>query len=1038
MEATDGSEPITFENIAPAGTNPEEIALFDSALGGGEANLAASPFSVCPSLSVCKYPEGPFAGFFPPLSPQQKFVVAVLVKVPPAFEGTLEDTFKVSGGGAPSGEISASNTASADPPFGKLGFKSSLSDQAGNPYTQAGGHPYKFTTEFNFATYSYAKYSGYPTAFGIPGWVGSGTEPLHDPKEIITDLPPGLLANPQGVPHCTLADYFAQECSLKSQVGVLGLRLFGYTEGDLHALEPVYNLQPSPAYPGQLGATIASLPIILINAGVRSASDYGVTATNVASEAGLSRVRLTLWGVPADPSHDNQRRGECATVHSEFISAEAFERKCEAESGGGNPAEVEPTPFLTMPTECSGNQLPIASRYNSWQVQDEYGEASTSFPAVDGCNALSFNPSIEARPTTNLADASSGLEFKLHVPQNEDPEGVATPALKEAVVKLPAGLTINPSSAGGLTGCSEAEIGLHVEAPAACPDASKLGTAEVHTPLLLEPLKGFLYLATPHSNPEHSLLAGYISLEGSGVRVKLPGRFESDPQSGQITARFSENPQVPFEDLQLNIFGGARGSLRTPAVCGTYETTSSLTPFSAPESGPPATPTTTFTTKAAAHEGESCATATGAEPSAPLLRAGTETPRAGIYSPFSLKLVREDGSQEVTGVETALPPGLVGRLAGIPYCPDSAIAAASTKSGAEEKASPSCPASSEIGTIDVGAGAGPTPIHVPGHVYLAGPYKGAPVSVEIITPAVAGPFDLGTVAVRAALYVNPETAQITARSDEIPHILEGIPLDIRSVTLKLNRSQFTLNPTSCEEMHFAGTATSLLGVASPLSQRFQLGGCSALAFKPKLALRLEGGLKRRGHPALTSVLTMPPGGANIASAVVALPPTEILDNAHIKSPCTRVQFAAGSCPPGSVLGSARAITPLLDQPLEGPVYLMTGFGHKLPDLVADLNGQIHVILDGKVDSTKAGGLRTTFAAVPDAPVTKFVLKLAGAKKGLLQNRVSLCANPQSATALFTGQNGESVELTPKLAVLCRKGGKRHGKHHHRAGRRRAG
>ena len=288
----------------------------------------------------------------------------------------------------------------------------------------------------------------------------------------------------------------------------------------------------------------------------------------------------------------------------------------------------------------------------------------------------------------------------------------------------------------------------------------------------------------------------------------------------------------------MRIFGGALGAFRTPGACGSYETTSELTPFSAPESGPPATPTSTFATTAARSRRRSLRHRRGCRAERSRLVAGTETPQAGAYSPFSLRLVREDGSQEVTGVETTLPPGLVGRLAGIPYCPDSAIAAASTKSGAEEQASPSCPAASEIGTIDVGAGAGPTPIHVPGHVYLAGPYKGAPLSVVIITPAVAGPFDLGTVAVRAALYVNPETAQITARSDEIPHILEGIPLDIRSVTLKLNRSQFTLNPTSCEEMHFAGAATSLLGVASPLSQRFQVGGCSALAFKPKLALRL--------------------------------------------------------------------------------------------------------------------------------------------------------------------------------------------------------
>ena len=680
-----------------------------------------------------------------------------------------------------------------------------------------------------------------------------------------------------------------------------------------------------------------------------------------------------------------------------------------------------------MPTECSGEPLTVRGRYNYWQAPDQFATDSAELPAVEGCNALTFEPTIEARPTTNLADAPSGFEFHMHVPQNEDPEGVATPELKEAVVALPKGLNINPASGEGLTGCTEAQIGLHSERPAHCPDASKLGTALVHTPLLSQPLDGFLYLATPHENPSGALLAGYIALEGSGIRIKLPGTFETNPETGQITTKFLQNPQLPFEDLELNLFGGARGALRTPALCGSYETTSSLTPFSAPESGLPATPSTTFATSAAAHEGEQCSTSAAGEPNAPLMRAGTETPQAGIFSPFALRLIRQDGSQEVTSVETSLPKGLIGRLAGVPYCFDSAIAAASQKSGAEEKASPSCPAASEVGTVDVGAGAGPTPIHVPGRVYLAGPYKGAPISLAIITPALAGPFDLGTVVVRAALFVDPETTQITAKSDQIPHILEGIPLDVRSITMKLNRPNFTLNPTSCEEKHFTGQASTLLGAVSALDQRFQVVGCDALAFKPKLSLALKGGYKRRGHPALTAVVKMPSGGANIASTQVVLPPTEILDNAHIQSPCTRVQFAANACPPGSVLGSARAETPLLDQPLEGPVYLMTGFGHKLPDLVVDLNGQIHVVLDGVVGSSKAGGLRTSFEAVPDAPVSKFVLKLQGAHRGLVQNSVNLCKAPQRASAVFTGQNAKSAELNPALKVSCGK----HRKHHRR-------
>ena len=1025
-----GDEPssgeIKVENILPSGLNAEGVKFFFSVTDG--ANLAE--FGSCPSLSECIFPGLLVFFGIHSVAPGQKMVMTVLAEVPGGVEGPLEDVAKVYEEGNLVGEGSAENAASANPTFGTFHFDAALTEASGNPYTQAGGHPYEFITEFNFGTASVSE----PTS---EGWEQSGTAPVQDAKETVVDLPPGLLANPQGVPTCALADYFTQECDTsKVVVGSGCIRLFGWTEDGCRVVDPVFNLQPEGSYPGQLGMTVANLPLIVITTDIRSASDYGATATAVAAEANVSRVRVTLWGVPADSSHDALRGKECgdASPSGQFLSVEEREKACgEDMSAGGAPgghSTVPPTPFLTLPSNCSGEPLTISGRYNSWQNPAEFTSRSVQVPAVDGCNHLSFQPTIESRPTTNLADAPTGFEFKLHVPQNNDPEGVSTPSLKEAVVHFPKGLTINPASGDGLSACSEEQVGLHEEAAAACPDASKLGAVEVKTPLLIEPLLGALYLATPHQNPTGSLLAGYIVLEGQGVRIKLPGSFETDPQTGQITAKFSQNPQLPFEDLHLNIFGGARGSLRTPAVCGSYQTTSSLTPFSAPESGPPATPASSFETSAAENGGP-CPSSAGQEPNAPRFIAGSETPQAGIYSPFSLKLVRQDGEQEIKGLDTTLPEGLVGKLAGIPYCPDAAIAAASNKTGTEEQASPSCPASSEVGTVEVGAGAGPTPLNVPGHVYLSGPYKGAPISLTIITPAVAGPFDLGTVVVRAALYVNPETTQIHAVSDPIPTILEGIPLDVRSVTLKMARPKFTLNPTSCEESHFIGSATSILGTSSPLEQRFQLGGCSALAFKPKLALRLSGHLKRRGHPALTSVLTMPPGGANIASAVVALPPTEILDNAHIKSPCTRVEFAADACPPGSVLGSATAITPLLDKPLEGPVYLMTGFGHKLPDLLVDLGGQIQITLDGKVDTTKAGGLRTTFATVPDAPVSKFVLKLAGARKGLLQNTVPICANPQRASALFSGQNAASVGLSPKLKASCPKG-----KRHQRAGRRR--
>ncbi len=773
-EATSGE--ITIQNTVPPSLSAAGVRLFylEPPLGGG---TDLHEF-VCPSNSECRFPTSILEEFgIAGVQPGKRLVMFVLAEVPEGLEGSLEDVATISGGGAAAAEASATNLASPNPPFGTLHYRASVTDAGGSPYTQAGGHPFQFSTQFNFESYSFVDSPN-------GGWDRSGTAPVPDAKDITNALPPGLIANPQAVPRCKLADYFAEECErTKVAVGDAGIQLFGWTEGEFNVISPIFNLEPSGEYPGQLGITIAHLPLIVITTGVRTGSDYGVTATSLAAQSDLTRVRLNLWGVPADEAHDGLRGKECQLgiqSRAGLWTAATFESECEkegfGESEGGGPAEVEPTPFVTMPTECSGNPLLITGLYDTWDLPGEYAQRSVELPAVDGCNSLQFSPTIEARPTTNLADAPSGFEFHVHVPQNEDPEGVATPELKEAVVRLPKGLSINPAAADGRIGCTEAQIGLDTPAPPACPDASKLGSAEVLSPLLNEPLLGAIYLATPHQNPFGSLLAGYVVVEGQGIRIKLAGQFETDPVTGQITTRFTENPQLPFEDLKLHIFEGARGALRTPAVCGAYETTSELTPFSAPESGPAATPSSEFETTSGPTGGE-CAFSEADLPDAPRFHAGTETPQAGIYSPFALKLVRDDGTQEVSGLETTLPKGLVGRLAGTSYCPEASIAAAEAKTGKEEQSSPSCPASSEVGTVDVGAGAGPTPLNVPGHVYLAGPYKGAPLSMAIITPAVAGPFDLGTVVVRAALHVDPETTQIHAVSDPIPTILEGIPLD---------------------------------------------------------------------------------------------------------------------------------------------------------------------------------------------------------------------------------------------------------------------
>ncbi len=633
---------IFLEDIVPAGLTPEAVKFYflapNSEPESFESLIQGNDFSsiLCPSTVECKFPGELSGSGLTDLKPGRKLLMFVLVSTPVGLEGPLEDVARISGGSAPEAEASVINSAvGGTAPFGTLHFDAWLSDSASRPYTQAGGHPYEFSTEFNFDTYSAADSS--------QEWEHSGTTAVRDPKDTVVDLPPGMIANPQGVPRCELAEFFTQECeATKVAVGNAGIRIHGTSDGAFSVIEPVLNLQPSSAYPGELGITVARIPLVIITSGIRSGSDYGVMAAAISVQADVTRLRLNLWGVPADEGHNGVRGKECvlgSLSSARFYTVKEDEDRCVAErglSGGGGPAGVPPTPFITMPTECSGNTVDVGGSYDSWQLAGEYTSRSVALPPFDGCNSLQFNPSIQSLPTTSLADAPSGLEFKLHVPQNEDPEGVATPELRKAVVKLPAGLSINPASGEGLSGCSEAQIGLHSGDPAACPEASKLGEAEVHSSLLHEPLKGAIFLATPRENPFGSLLAGYIVVEGQGIRIKLAGEFETDPVTGQITTKFLQNPQLPFEDLKLHIFEGARGALRTPAVCGAYETTSELTPFSAPESGPPATPSAEFETTAGPTGGE-CAFNEADLPDAPRFHAGTETPQAGIYSPFSLK-----------------------------------------------------------------------------------------------------------------------------------------------------------------------------------------------------------------------------------------------------------------------------------------------------------------------------------------------------------------------------------------------------------------
>jgi hypothetical protein len=955
--------------------------------------------------------------------------IEVPVYVTAAPGSVLTNRVRVSGGEAPksaTAEETSRVSANTEPfvteilPFSLSSFRAGALDRGGVDATQAGSHPGGLVTNFTVPTF-WRNLNGSKTY---------RPNPVEEMKQVVVDLPPGLVGDALAAPRCPLTglDGATEEhsnCPPASRVGMLVNESANGSETELE----LFNLVPERGFAAEFGAYLPSLQ--------RSETLYATVAgsgadTHIrvisAPQNGLPEthgVSLTFFG---NPSKTN-------TETEEVFSEQ--ERT----------APTAPTAFATTPSDCQAPGFNTVIHVDSWQdpgalnpdgspdLADPAWKSSTSAsPPVGGCEFLQFKPTISFKPEATSSDSPTGLKVNIHVPQNEAPEGLATPPLREATVALPKGLAVDPSSADGLAGCTPAQIAAETNDPGTCPRASQIGEVEISTPLLDHPLPGKVYLGTPECAPcsnadaqAGKLVELYIEVNDpiSGVIVKLPGSGSLDPATGQITATFKENPQLPFEDLNLSFKGGPRATLTTPPTCGTYTTTTDLKPWSAPQSGPDATPSSRFELTSGPN-GSACPNGEAGLSNSPSFEAGTTNPIAGSYSPFVLKLSREDGSQRFSSIDTTLPEGLLARLAGIPYCSDQAIAAAGGRSGAAEKASPSCPAASEVGVVNVGAGSG-TPYYVQGKAYLAGPYKGAPLSLAIITPAVAGPFDLGTVVVRTALFVNEFTAQVYAVSDPLPQSLAGIPLDVRSIALQLNRPDFTLNPTSCEAKEITGSMISALGQSAPLKNNFAVGACAALQFKPGLKISLNGQTRRVGHPALKAVLTYPKGqNANVKRALVNLPGSEFLDQGNLNKTCTKPVLIAGKCPKTTIYGKAKAWTPLEEAPMEGPVYLVGGFGYKLPALVAELNGQIKVFLVGKVDSGKNKGIRNTFEAVPDAPVSRFVLEMKGGKKyGLLENSQNICKHRQKAIARFTAQNGKTYDTEPVIAVQCGKGKKKH-------------
>jgi hypothetical protein len=916
----------------------------------------------------------------------------------------------------------AAAPAKAD--FGLTDLQVTFTDSEGQPVTQAGSHP--------FALEISGEVNSLP---GPKGW--AQTEGAIRDLEVFS--PEGLAGDPTAVPTCETLDFLSVEggtpgCSDSSALGFITATLGnGATAppGEIGPF-PLYNLEPSPGTAAKLGFWVEGLTPVTIDAALEDQPPYRVfaAARNTPQILEFFKSFVTLWGNPADEAHDPQRGG-C------ILSDEAAD-SC--------PANLSPRPFLTMPRSCTG-PLSTVFKALAWWTGDPADPGPPAFfedealsQGMSGCAKLGFDPHLAAQATSTDADSPSGLHLNLEVSDEglTDPEGTAHSDIEAMRVTLPQGMTANPSLAEGLQVCTEAQFASETASSpfgAGCPAASKIGTIEAETPLLREKtFEGTLFVAEPYRNPFNSLIALYVTVKDPalGIDVGLAGRvqpIEGGPEAGRLTTIFEGLPQVPLSDVRVRLREGARSPLVTPPACGTHTVEALFTPSARPETAFKATSSFQITRGPG---GGACPPA-GAAPFAPGFEAGSLNNDAGSFAPFAMRITRRDGDQDLTRFDATLPAGLTAKLAGVEKCSQAALEAAKAKSGLQERSAPSCPAASQIGTTQGGAGVGSQLTYVPGKLYLAGPFAGAPLSVAAIVPAVAGPFDVGTIVVQEALDLNPVTAEGEidgARSDPIPHILAGIPLRVRDVQVFADRPQFALNPTSCAQKSVrAAIWGGGLNVFSafddtpvPRNAPYRAANCLELGFKPRLTINLKGGTKRGGHPALRSTFRPRAGDANLAEAIVRLPRSAFLDQAHIRTICTRVQFAAESCPKGATYGKVRAFTPLLEDPLEGPAILRSS-SNDLPDLVFDLKGLVDIEASAQIDSLN-GGIRASFRKVPDAPITKVVISMQGGDKGLIVNSRDLCGGTSRASVALTAHNTRKRNMRPVVRASCRKRAKR--------------
>ncbi len=1004
--------PYQFPNSGPppsiGGVSNETSGLvtLEVELPGGEETFAFKAISDNTVWKCVTSPPGPGVNAravcttADVLAPQASFppveVVAALGRQAPEL---LTVRSRVSGGGSVEPLVQEDSVLLAPAlPFGFKSFETRTLDEDEADYGQAGGHPVSAAASFALNTHTRVEKVA---SVGLEAVVGTT-------RVIDTDVPRGFAGNLQGVTQrCqSVLDVVAVKsaCPLGSVVGEIKIALeIGTTNSPIYLMESedgalpqfafhvnefVYTLTPELRSDDHYSIRLASGPI------AKEATPFSVTAT------------LCSFG------------GKVSVNESGGFEVDGCRKS-------GEPG-ANVIPFLTNPTRCVGGAPTTTISMDSWEHPGEWASASFASPALTGCEDVKFEPNMSLVPTSDRADAPTGLDVELSMPTEGlvTPDGIAQANLADSKVVLPEGMTVNPAAANGLGACSSAQMALGTNDKPACPESSKVGTAEIETPLLEEHLHGVVYVAKQEDNPFKSLLALYLVVESEhyGLTVKIPGQISLDPTTGRLTATFNEAPEVPFSHLILHLTSGNHAALVNPPRCGTYTFSTQLTPWTVSD---PSSPTPAVSVNGTVPFKIEHGPDGGACPAGGLqakLAAGMGSTQAGGTGPFVLDLSREDGSARINALEIAMPPGLSGYLKGIPHCSDATLAGISTAegTGASELANPSCPSSSLLGSVAVKVGAGVYPFYLnTAKAYLAGPYKGAPFSIAVVAPAVAGPFDLGTVVVRNALYIDPHTAQVKVISDPIPTVWHGIPLDLRELTVNIDRPNFILAPTSCEPATIGVRIGSEDGQTATLQNRFQVGGCEKLGFKPLFTASTSGKTSRKNGASLHVKLAYYPGQANIQTVKVQLPKVLPSRLTTLQKACTEQAFNTNpaTCPAGSIVGYAKASTPLLDNPLQGPAYFVSHGSAKFPELIIVLQGEgVTVELAGETFINKAGVTSATFNHLPDAPVNTFELTLPQGPNSALSANKDLCTTTPTMATTFNAQNAATIEQNTPIEV----------------------